>query len=475
MDLQVEDHRAAEERARRSLDERIARGKGGRASVPRSSHARLPLANRTDPLALLAEQAHTRLDELMPVRYGRMAASPFGFLRGSATVMAADLARTPSTGIRAQLCGDAHLRNFGLFGTPERNLSFDITDFDETLPGPWEWDLKRLLASIEIAGRQDGFSADDRRACLLATARAYREAMAGFAEQRNLEVWYASMDAERAVADYEHELTPRQVKRKRKAIARARRRDSEHAFGKLTELVGGKPRIASAPPLIVPHRELAEELDREALALHIGDVMAHYTSTLDESRQALFQQYRFVDLARKVVGVGSVGTRCWTVLLVGVDSGDPLLMQIKEAQSSVLERFACPSAYPNHGERVVTGQRLMQAHSDILLGWTRGAGADGASHDYYLRQLRNWKGSFPIEEMSPSAMAIYGRMCGWTLARAHARSGDRVAIAAYLGSGEVFDRAVATFADAYATQTERDHEALVRAIRNGQIDAEMGL
>jgi uncharacterized protein (DUF2252 family) len=389
--------------------------------------------------------------------------------------MAADLAATPTTGICTQLCGDAHLKNFGLFATPERNLVFDVNDFDETLPGPWEWDLKRLVASVELAGREDGFSANDRRGCVLDVARAYRKAMTEFAEQRNLEVWYAHLDARAAMDKYQRLLDPQRLKRKKQAIAKARQRDSLHAFERLTELVRGQRRIISRPPLLVPTREQVDEAERPRIEHELKDAIAHYTRTLAHDRQTLFRQFQFVELAHRVVGVGSVGTRCWIALFVGIDSNDPLILQIKEAQRSVIERFAGASAFRHHGERVVRGQRLMQAHGDILLGWTTATGVDGVARDYYLRQLHDWKGSFPIEEMGPPAMSAYGRMCAWTLARAHARSGDRVAIAAYMGSGDVFDRALAEFARAYADQAERDHEALLAAIKKGRIAAELGL
>jgi len=458
-----------------SRDQRAARGKAARAKVPRSSHAELSLSSRRDPLKLLEEQAKTRLPQLLPIRYGRMAQSPFAFLRGAAVVMAADLAATPVTGIRTQLCGDAHLRNFGLFATPERNLVFDANDFDETLPGPWEWDLKRLVASVELAGREDGFSSRDRRGCVLDVARAYREAMAEFAALRNLEVWYAHLDARAAMDKYQRLLDPKLLKRKKQAIAKARQRDSLHAFERLTELARGQRRIISRPPLLVPVRDRANEAERQRVERELRDAIAHYTRTLPHDRQTLLRQFQFVELALRVVGVGSVGTRCWIALFVGVDSNDPLVLQIKEAQRSVLERFAGTSTFRHHGERVVRGQRLMQAHGDILLGWTTATGVDGVSRDYYLRQLHDWKGSFPIEEMGPPAMSAYGGMCAWTLARAHARSGDRVAIAAYMGSGDVFDRALAQFARAYADQAERDHEALLAAIKKRRIAAELGV
>jgi hypothetical protein len=408
---------------------------------------------------------------LVPLRYGRMAASPYAFFRGAALLMASDLERTPSTGIRSQLCGDAHMQNFGLFGTPERNLIFDLNDFDETLPGPWEWDLKRLLTSIELACREDDFPPMKRHSCLLDTARAYREAMTEFAEQRNLEVWYAQMDAEAGIAEYQHLLEPKLLSRKQKAIARARRRDSLHAFSRLTRVENGMPHFANRPPLLVPYRELADSVSAEWNDCPFDELLAGYKRTLDYNRQMLFGQFHFLELARRVVGVGSVGMRCWIALFLGVDENDPLILQIKQAEASVLERFVGASAYENHGERVVKGQRLIQAHGDILLGWTSARGPDGVVRDYYLRQLRDWKGSFPIEEMSPAAMSVYSQMCAWTLARAHARTGDRVAIAAYLGRGDAFDCAAARFASAYADQTERDHNALTRAIASGRVVA----
>ena len=458
-----------------SRNERGARGKSARANVPRSSHAKLPTSNRLDPIALLEEQAKTRQPDLLPIRYGRMARSPFAFFRGAAAGMAADLAHTPTTGIRAQLCGDAHLNNFGLFASPERKLVFDANDFDETLPGPWEWDLKRLAASVELACRENSFNARDRLRCLLAMVGAYHDAMSAFARQRNLEVWYAHLDAETALDEYRRVLDPKLLRRKKKAIAKARQRDSVQAFERLTQIVDGECHIVSRPPLLVPARELTDRSGRPGLEHELEDAMVRYTRTLSPYRATLFQQFRFVELARLVVGVSSVGTQCWIALFVGIDANDPLILQIKEAQASVLERFAGPSAYRNHGERVVKGQRLIQAHGDILLGWTTVAGFGGARRDYYVRQLRDWKGSFSIEEMGPSAMAAYGRMCAWTLARAHARSSDRVAISAYMGSGDVFNRALARFGQSYADQTERDHAVLLAAIRNGRIAAEMGV
>jgi uncharacterized protein (DUF2252 family) len=460
---------------RRSRAERSASGKSVRSRVPRSLHAEVHADGRPDPIELLEQQAKTRVPELMPVRYGRMAASPYAFLRGAALIMASDLSRAPSTGIWAQLCGDAHMQNFRLFGTPERNLIFDASDFDETLPGPWEWDLKRLLTSIELAGREDGFTSAQRLTCLLEAARAYRVAMREFAEQRNLEVWYAHLSVQAMLADYQRLLDRRLLRKKEKAIRKAQRRDSMDAFSKLTFVENGVPHFVSRPPLLVPFHELADAITPEPLDCPFTGIIRGYRGTLDSNRRVLFEQFRFLELARRVVGVGSVGTRCWIALFLGADENDPLILQIKEAEDSALERFLRLSAYANHGERVVRGQRLIQAHGDILLGWTSAKGGDGVVRDYYVRQLRDWKGSFLVEEMTPAAMSLFSQACAWTLARAHARTGDRVVIAAYLGRSDVFDRAVVRYARAYADQTERDHEMLTHAIRAGRISAERGI
>jgi uncharacterized protein (DUF2252 family) len=461
---------------RSTRDERVARGRAARVKVPRSRHAELDLAARPDPISLLEEQARTRIPELVPVRYGRMLESPFAFFRGAALIMASDLARTPSPRMDAQLCGDAHLANFGTFATPERNLVFDTNDFDETLPGPWEWDVKRLASSLEIAGRSNGFSEDDRRGIVLDAVRSYQDAMSSFATRRNLDVWYARMDVEPALTEYEKHLSSKGVKRSREAIAKARGRTSEKAWEKLTHLVHGEPRIVADPPLIVPLSDLFSRADRSKLEVAITRMFLEYYRSLDSDRRLLLEQFRIVEVARKVVGVGSVGTRCWIVLLLGVDNGDPLVIQIKEAQPSVLERFTSRCRYQHHGERVVAGQRAMQASSDILLGWGRAdSDVDGVKRDYYVRQLHDCKGSFPAEEMLPAGMSVYAKMCGWTLARAHARSGDRVAIAAYLGKSHAFGEAISAFSRVYADLSERDHGALVRAVRAGRIVAETGV
>src|SRR5262249_4744366 len=460
-----------------TVAERAARGKAARQELPRSSQAVIEFPKRRDPIGVLEEQAISPVPELVPIRYGRMLASPFAFFRGGALIMAADLARTPSSGLRVQLCGDAHLSNFGVFGSPERNLVFDINDFDETAPGPWEWDVKRLAASFAIAGRENGFSAAQRRTIALATLRAYREATAEFAGMTNLQVWYSTLPVEQAVRDFTAGTDPKRLKKAEADIAKSRTKDSMHAFERLTHLVDGEPRIISDPPLIVPIDDpLPDDADREAMTGEGRALIGPYRRTLESDRRHLLEMFRLVDLARKVVGVGSVGTRAWIALFLGVDDGDPLFLQIKEAQRSVLEQFAGKSEYKNCGQRVVAGQRLMQATSDIFLGWQRtSAGTDGDKRDYYVRQLKDWKGSVAFEALSPTGAAAYGRACGWTLARAHARSGDRIAIAGYLGSGDVFDQALAAFAETYADQNQRDYDALKQAVRSGRITAETGL
>ena len=457
--------------------ERAARGKAARAEVPRSLQGEIDFPERRDPVALLEEQAVTRVPELVPIRYGRMLVSPFAFYRGGALIMASDLARTPSSGLRVQLCGDTHLSNFGVFGSPERNLIFDINDFDETAPGPWEWDVKRLAASFAIGGRENGFSGQERRTVVLDTVRAYREAMTAFAQMRNLEVWYSHLSVEQAVAQFTSGVDPKRLKKAEANIAKSRTKDSMHAFEKLTHVVDGEPRIISDPPLIVPLDELLPEpMARDALQDEIRELIRSYRRTLETDRRHLLEEFRFVDLARKVVGVGSVGTRAWIALFLGSDDQDPLFLQIKEAQPSVLEQFVGKSEYNNCGQRVVAGQRLMQATSDIFLGWQHvSAGLDGKERDFYIRQLKDWKGSFAFEAAVPAGAAAYGKACGWTLARAHARSGDRIAIASYLGKSGVFDQALVTFAETYADQNERDYKALQAAVDAGHVKAQTGL
>lgn len=456
-----------------NLSERAAQGKAARSDSPRSAHAGWePAAGREDPVAILERQAQTRVPELVPIRYGRMAASPFAFYRGAAAVMAADLAKTPVSGLRVQVCGDAHLSNFGAFAAPDRRLLFDLNDFDESLPGPWEWDVKRLAASFAIAGRESGFKRRQRQLAVLTAARAYREALRDFAGQTNLEVWYARFDVEAALEVVEHE-DPAEVKRVRKGVAKARSKDSLRALAKLTEVVDGEPRIRSEPPLLVPAEELVADSEGHDLGELLGGVLDSYRASLPADRQYLLDSYRLRHIARKVVGVGSVGTRAWVILLTGADDSDPLFLQAKEAEASVLEPYAGASRFANHGQRVVEGQRLMQAASDIFLGWCPAVGIDGRQRDFYVRQLWDWKRSAEVERMTPRGLEVYARMCGWTLARAHARSGDRFAIAAYLGGGDSFDQAIADFSEAYADQSERDHAALVAAIDDGRVAAEV--
>jgi uncharacterized protein (DUF2252 family) len=457
--------------------DRESRGKDARTQVPRESHAAFdPPADRPDPLALLEEQTPSRLPDLVPVRYGRMAVSPFAFFRGAALVMASDLAGTPVSGLPVQACGDAHLSNFGIFGSAERRLVFDVNDFDETLPGPWEWDVKRLAASLEVAARGHGFADKDRRKIVIGAVARYRVAMRDFAGQPNTAVWYARADMDELRAQFDAQLKKRQRTAVDKGIAKARTRDSMQELAKLARIVDGRPRIISDPPLIVAADELVpRQTDRKALLSALADLVTRYRRTLESDRRYLLDQFEFADMARKVVGVGSVGTRCWIVLMLGRDDSDPLFLQVKEAEPSVLSRFVGASKYANQGQRVVAGQQLMQASSDIFLGWQRVRGLDGQSRDYYVRQLRDWKFALDIDAMVPTGMRMYGALCGWTLARAHARSGDRIAIASYLGGSDVFDAAIAEFASAYADQNERDYNSLIAAIESGQITAESGL
>ena len=456
--------------------ERAARGKAARTGVPRSSHAGFtPSEQRPDPVALLEEQGTSRVPELVPIRYGRMLVSPFTFYRGAALIMAADLAGTPSSGLYAQLCGDAHLSNFGVFGSPERHMIFSVNDFDETLPGPWEWDVKRLVASLAVAGRDRGFITAVRRRILLACAREYRTAMTRFAGMSNMAVWYAHLDVEALLDQLRPQLEAKRVKNVESTLAKARTRDSVQAFAKFATEVDGEPRIMSDPPLIVPIEELLPDADRKEVINELAMLLRTYGKTMESDKRHLLEQYRFVHLARKVVGVGSVGTRAWIGLLLGRDGQDPLFLQMKEAQDSVLARFAGRSQYANQGQRVVAGQLLMQTASDIFLGWQRVTGIDGKRRDFYIRQLRDWKGSAEIERMDPKGMAMYAQMCAWTLARAHARSGDRIAIASYLGKRDVFGNAVADFAEAYADQNERDYQALADTVSSGRIKAQTGL
>ncbi|WP_404388795.1 DUF2252 domain-containing protein [Humibacillus xanthopallidus] len=460
-----------------SPEERVARGKAARNDTPRSSHGRWePADSRPDPIALLEEQGASRVLELVPLRYGRMMVSPFTFFRGAALIMASDLAATPRSGLNAQICGDAHLSNFGVFASPERQLMFDMNDFDETLPGPWEWDVKRLAASFEIAGRDRGFKPADRRAVVMAGVAEYRKRMHEFAAARNLEVWYAHIPVERIFEELKATATKKQQAKAAANAAKARTRDSMQAFSKLTHVVDGERRIVSDPPLIVPIEELIPPgLGRDDVERELRELIRSYRRSLETDRRELLEAFDYVHLARKVVGVGSVGTRAWIALMLGRDDQDPLFLQAKEAQESVLERFVGKSKYRNSGQRVVAGQRLMQASSDNFLGWQRITGLDGQVRDFYLRQLRDWKGSADVDNMASNLMTGYAKICGATLARAHARSGDRIAIASYLGNSDTFDRAIADFSALYADQNERDYQALVHAVQSGRLEAQTGL
>ena len=458
-----------------TVAERAARGKTERAEVPRSSHADWELpANRRDPVELLEEQGETRVPELVPIRYGRMLTSPFAFYRGGAYLMAADLAAVPRTGLRTQLCGDAHLSNFGAFAAPDRKLVLDINDFDETLPGPFEWDVKRLAASFAVGGRDRGFDDATRKSIVLASVRAYRESMARCAAMRNMDLWYARQEVDELFAKLGSRVTAAQRKRAEKNVAKARAKDSVRAFDKLTEVVDGELRIISDPPLIVPVEELMEEAGVSEFEDLVRNVIRSYRRTLPRDRRKLLERFRYVHAARKVVGVGSVGTRAWILLLLGRDEQDPLFLQMKEAQASVLEPFVGKSEFAQHGQRVVEGQRLMQAASDIMLGWIR-IEAEEIKRDFYMRQLWDAKGSALVDVLEPSAYEVYAQICGGTLARAHARAGDPVAINAYLGKGETFDRALAHFSEMYADQNERDYKALQDAVASGRVTAETGL
>jgi uncharacterized protein (DUF2252 family) len=462
-------------------EERAASGKAARATVPLEAHAEFEPQESRDPVGLLLGQAKTRVPDLVPIRHGRMLVSPFTFYRGAALVMAADLQSTPTSALRTQLCGDAHLSNFGAYASPERRLVFDINDFDETLPGPFEWDVKRLAASFVVAGRDNGFTRKQYRKATLAAVESYRTTMRTFAAQPILTVWYAHLEMEQAIADYKATLSPRQLKERKArikategALAKARTRDSLQAIGKLTTLVNGKREITKNPPLIVPLNDMID-MDPDQARKQITALLASYRKTLQSDRRILIDHFELADIAHKVVGVGSVGTRAWILLLEsGVEAGG-LLLQAKEAGPSALANYAGKSAYANQGERVVAGQHLMQASSDIFLGWLRARGTGGQYKDYYLRQLRDWKMSAVIEEMIPPGMEQYGRWCGWTLARAHARAGDRIAIASYLGKSTKFDNAIADFAEAYADQNERDHAALADAVKTGKVEAQSGV
>jgi len=454
-----------------SPEERAEAGRAARQVAPRSGHAEwAPAADRPDPVELLEKQATTRVGQLVPLRYGRMLASPFAFYRGAAAVMAADIAGAPHSGFRVQLCGDAHLSNFGAFASPDRELLFDVNDFDETLPGPWEWDVMRLAASFAVAGRASVFGKGERRAIVAAMAAEYRGAMRRLAELGNLDVWYTKMDVPAVAERWGAAAGEKEREAFRRNLAKTQAKDRMRALSKLTHEVDGEPRIVSEPPLIVPMGDLGEGT-RDDVEARVLEVLAAYRETLSEDRRVLLDSYRFVDAALKVVGVGSVGTRAFVALLLGRDSGDPLFLQVKEAQRSVLEPYAAPSVYENQGERVVQGQRLTQTASDILLGWVKARGLDGQQRDFYVRQLWDQKGSAKVEGMDPKALTAYAQICGTTLAHAHARSGDRIAIAAYLGKGDKFDVAMAAFAETYADQNERDYQELRAAVDEGRVEA----
>jgi uncharacterized protein (DUF2252 family) len=448
---------------------RAEHGRAARRLVPRGSHAGWSApATRSDPVSLLEQQERSRVPELVPIRHDRMLASPFAFYRGAAIVMAEDLATTPDTGLLVQCCGDAHLANFGGFAAPDRTVVFDMNDFDETHPGPFEWDVKRLGASFEIACRARGFHSRVARSIVRRMAESYRNSMATFAGMSNLDVWYARMNVEAAMDRWRDQLSTADVKRVERNVAKAGSRNSMKALGKLTRLVGDEFRIAADGALVVPISELLGS-HADDLSSWLNESFGAYLYSLQPDRRHLLESYRIVDFARKVVGVGSVGTRCWIALLMGRDNRDPLFLQIKEAEASVLESHGPKGEYDNHGQRVVEGQRLLQAAGDVLLGWLHAEGVDGIERDFYVRQLWDWKLSPDLETMSPNLLAIYAELCGWTLARGHARSGDRIAIAAYLGSGDAFDRAIGDFSAAYADQNDADYEAACAAARSGRL------
>lgn len=459
----------------RTFAEHARRGKLARRSVPIAQHADWDReTKRRDPIGLLEEQAQSRVPELIPIRYGRMLVSPFSYFRGAALPMAADLASTPHTGIDVQLCGDAHMSNFGVFGSPERHLVFDVNDFDETAPGPWEWDVKRLAASLEISAREHEYPRKKRTQIVRHAVRSYRETMRELSRVSMMSVWYAHLDMEEILPRFSSLLDPKKTPMIWKAITNARAHDSHQAVDKLCHSKGGELRIIHDPPLVVPVEEFIGEVDPKTTSDALTRIIRSYRRTLQPDLRHLFEHYKFAHLARKVVGVGSVGTEAWIALFLARDDGTPLFLQIKEAQPSVLERFTSKSMFSNHGHRVVAGQRLMQAASDIFLGWERFEW-DGEERDYYFRQLRDWKGSVDVDGMTPAGMDVWGRMCGWTLARAHARSGDRIAIGAYMGKSEAFETAVAEFADRYADVNEVDYRLLKSAVANGRLIAVSGL
>jgi uncharacterized protein (DUF2252 family) len=459
-----------------AVRERATAGKAARTTAPRSSHASwAPASDRRDPRAVLGDQDEGHVAELVPIRYGRMLASPFTFFRGAAGLMAADLADTPVSGIDVQLCGDAHLSNFGMFAAPDRRMVFDVNDFDETRRGPWEWDVKRLAASVAVASEAQNLSAGERRDAVVSSLRQYRKAMRAFADMGNLEVWYSRMDLDDLLKHAPRRVGSQARKTFARNLRKARSKDSTRALGRLTVEVDGEPQLRSDPPLLVRAQDLLPGDDERDVATTVRELLGVYRDTLEPDRRRLIDGYRAIDIARKVVGVGSVGTRAWVVLLLGRDNDDPLVLQVKEAERSALEPHLGPSGFDHQGRRVVEGQRIMQATGDILLGWLRATGIDGVQRDFYVRQLWDGKGSALIEEMAPATLAVYAGMCGRTLARAHARSGDRVAIGAYLGDGSAFDEAVADFAEHYAEQNRRDYDVLTAAVRDGKVEARTGV
>jgi uncharacterized protein (DUF2252 family) len=468
-------------RAHLTVDQRKARGLAARQDAPRSSHSRWePAPDRPDPVALLEEQAESRVPQLVPIRYGRMLVSPFTFYRGAALIMASDLAAAPVSGVTVQLCGDAHLSNFGLFGTPERQMIFDINDFDETLPGPWEWDVKRLAASFEIMGRDRGFSPADRRAVVMAGVAEYRVRMRQAAGMGTLNAWYDQLPVGVLMNLVRDEVRVNRVSKKEgrafeRDVQQAHARDSTRVFAKRAQEMEGELRIVADPPLIIPIEDIVvpgSEWEDPVPLIKKG--LSTYRRTLGHQHHPI-EEFRYAHAAYKMVGVGSVGTRCYIMLLLGRDHKDPLFLQVKEAQASVLERFVGKSTYRHHGERVVAGQRLMQAATDIFLGWIRIRGLDGTNRDYYVRQFHDWKGGADVDNLQVPGATLYARICAATLARAHARWGDRIAIASYLGKGDTFDRAIADFSAVYADQNERDYEAFAEAVKSGRLTAQTGV
>lgn len=453
-----------------TVEERVAKGRAARAIAPRSSHAALELSAERDPVGILMAQGETRVQELLPIRYGRMLASPFAFYRGAAAIMAHDLAPASASGLRVGLVGDAHLANFGGYASPERNLVFDINDFDETMRGPFEWDLKRLAASVEIAGRANGLSNAKRRQAVVATARSYRDAMQKFAGMRNVDVWYARANVDAIASALSSSRERRDLERD---AHHARTNSTAHDLKALTQVVDGEPRFVSKPPLIVPVEDLLEGHPNRVE--HLREIYRQYRHSLAPERRRLLESFRYAHLARKVVGVGSVGMRSWVLLLLGRDNEDALFLQLKEAGPSVLEAYVGRAEESNNAQRVVVGQRIGQAATDIFLGWTRVEDEHGNARDFYVRQLRDWKMSIDVETIGARGLATYAGWCAWSLARAHARSGDRIAIASYLGRSDGFDRSIAEFSAAYADLNARDHAALAKAVEDKRIVALEGV